>query len=350
MTDENGKGKGGSGSTPPPPPPVTHLSKQLMSGFEKYVPGDDFEEYLELFDNFMGLCNVTENANKLSALLHYIGPETYSTLKKLLKPDKPKEKTFQQNVKALKDHFCPAKHSVVEHFVFNEIKRNEGESVADFIVRLKDQAAKCNFGDFRDTAIRDKIVQGINDTCIQKLLLSKGGDITLEVAIETAVSGELTDKSVAKLNNSEAHSSRQSKDESVNKVSTSAKKDAKKEKSNENSYKSHGKNKDKHNNFYNKNNGKNKGKNFKGKNRNFRNYNDRNYDNNQFNNNYRNYNNNENFKDRRCYVCRNKGHIARDCWHRDDSVKMVSKSHHPYNDSGSGFSVSSSSNPLLKDL
>lgn len=67
MPEDNSKGSG-SGQTPHPP--VTHLSKQLMSGFDKYVPGDDFEEYLELFENFMFLCNVTENAN--NCLLFYI--------------------------------------------------------------------------------------------------------------------------------------------------------------------------------------------------------------------------------------------------------------------------------------
>ena len=66
-------------------------------------------------------------------------------------------------------------------------RQHESERVAQFVVELKRQALKCEFGTFLEEALRDRLVCGLKSVQIQKKLLAER-DLTLKKAFETAQS------------------------------------------------------------------------------------------------------------------------------------------------------------------
>ncbi|XP_064476132.1 uncharacterized protein LOC135390043 isoform X3 [Ornithodoros turicata] len=96
--------------------------------FEPYVEGgdEDFISYIERFGHFWKVTRIEDNALKTSALITEIGKRAYKTLKDLLLPSKPQQKTYDQLVQVLKDHYAPEGQVIAERFKFNRRYQHEG--------------------------------------------------------------------------------------------------------------------------------------------------------------------------------------------------------------------------------
>ena len=88
------------------------------------------------------------------------------------------------------------------------MRQGQGEPVDDFISRLKNLAAKCQFCDNAEVEDRalDQLIWGSRNPDIQKSLISRDKSLTLAAAIETARSHEATSKHMRTLaGSSESH-------------------------------------------------------------------------------------------------------------------------------------------------
>ena len=157
--------------------------------------------------------------------LSLIGQSTYKTLRNLLSPDKPGDRS----VDTLSKHYKPAPSEIVERFRFNSRIRRPGESIAAFVAELRALAEFYNFGDKLEVMLRDRIVCGINDDSIQRRLLSESR-LDYAKAVETALNMETTAQSMKTLKSkaeglsTEGDSAAQSQ---VKKTSTTASKSGK---------------------------------------------------------------------------------------------------------------------------
>ena len=142
---------------------------------------------------------ITEEAKKRAVFLSVIGPSNYKLLSSLLAPDKPGDKEYKALVDKLSEHFTPAPSKIVERFKFHTRFRKPGESVTAFVSELRSIAKSCNFGDTLETMLRDRIVCGINDSIIQRLLLAEKG-LSFKTALELAQGMESAAKNVRELN------------------------------------------------------------------------------------------------------------------------------------------------------
>ena len=127
-----------------------------------------------------------------------IGAVTYKTLRNILSPAKPGDKTYEELIEKLSPHFRPASSEIVERFKSHSRSRLPGESVATFVAELRSLLEFRNFGDTLDVMIRDRLVCGINDITIQKRLLSEPG-LTYAKAVEIAQSAETAAQSLREL-------------------------------------------------------------------------------------------------------------------------------------------------------
>ncbi|XP_075750793.1 uncharacterized protein LOC142817623 [Rhipicephalus microplus] len=129
-----------------------------MWEFDAFIEeGDeDFASYVERFGHYCKVAGVQDEELKKSAFISAIGKKAYKTLKDLLLPAKPEEKTFEDLVKVLSGHYEPSSQVIAERFKANRRYQGEAESVAAFAVTLKHIAAKCNYGTFLDDALRCK--------------------------------------------------------------------------------------------------------------------------------------------------------------------------------------------------
>ncbi|KAG5883796.1 hypothetical protein JTB14_036673 [Gonioctena quinquepunctata] len=78
-------------------------------------------------------------------------------MKSLVSPKKPEEATLAEVVILLKNHFDPEKLEIAETFNFNNYIQKSNQSVAEFVVELKELARSCNFEEFLNRALHKAV-------------------------------------------------------------------------------------------------------------------------------------------------------------------------------------------------
>ncbi|KAK3874855.1 hypothetical protein Pcinc_020237 [Petrolisthes cinctipes] len=147
-----------------------------------------FDENTEHLNNFLERLDLYFEANdvpeekRTPTLLSLVGPKRYSSLRDNLTPIKPSDKGYTELVEMLK---APEPMEMMERFRFYKRSQKPGESVVQYVDVLKHMTRFCNFGNFVDEAIRDRLVCGISDTNIQKKLINER-TLTLDSAVVVA--------------------------------------------------------------------------------------------------------------------------------------------------------------------
>jgi len=94
------------------PPP------QILGSLGEFHPAkDNISSYLERVQLYFE-ANTVEDDRKVAVLLTLIGGKTYDTLRSLLAPTLPREKTFEELLGVLKKHFEPQPLVIAERFRF----------------------------------------------------------------------------------------------------------------------------------------------------------------------------------------------------------------------------------------
>ena len=114
-----------------------------------------------------------------------IGSTTYALLSSLLAPAKPGDKPFKVLSETLLRHFDPKPLVIAERFHFHRRNQASSESISEYVAELRRLATHCEFGDYLEQALRDRLVCGIRHENTQKRLLSES-DLSLTKAIEMA--------------------------------------------------------------------------------------------------------------------------------------------------------------------
>ena len=165
---------------------------------EFVVEEERISAYLERVELYFG-ANDIANEKKVAILLSVIGAKTYAVLRSLVAPDQPKDKSFAELKALLKAHYDPKPLVIAERFRFYRRDQTAEESISEFLVELRRLAAHCEFGQFLDEALRDRLVCGLRNDAIQKRLLSEA-DVTLAKAVQIASSMESAEKQSLQLN------------------------------------------------------------------------------------------------------------------------------------------------------
>ena len=66
-------------------------------------------------------------------------------------------------IKALRTYFLPQRNVLYERFLFNSAVQKAGETVDQFVLRLRQLADTCEFDTLKDSLIRDRLVIGTKD-------------------------------------------------------------------------------------------------------------------------------------------------------------------------------------------
>ena len=161
---------------------------------------EEWTQYVERVNHFFDANDIVDAGKKRAVLLSVIGSSTYALLRNLVSPAKPREKSFDELVSVLKDHYNPTPSETVQRSRFNSRFRKPGESVAVFVAELRSLAEFCNYGESLDKMIRDRVVCGIMNSKIQaKLLAEKPETLSLKRAVEIAQSLETASKNAKEL-------------------------------------------------------------------------------------------------------------------------------------------------------
>ena len=119
-------------------------------------------------------------------------------LRNIVAPDKPATKEYDQLVEAFRTHLDPKPIIIGERFKFHRRNQREGKLIAQYIAKLRKLSKHCNFREFLDQALRNRLVCGLTSEAMQKRLLAEK-DVTLAKAQGIAVGMEAAGKQTNEL-------------------------------------------------------------------------------------------------------------------------------------------------------
>jgi len=103
-------------------------------------------------------------AVQVATCMSMIGEDVGAILNSLILTTTDKEKV-ETLIMKLDEYFLPKANEVFEAYIFNKIKQEEGESIDQFLTRVRIQAKNCNFGQLENKMVREKITIGISQRC-----------------------------------------------------------------------------------------------------------------------------------------------------------------------------------------
>jgi Zinc knuckle len=187
MAEKKNDGGGGGSAKKP---------NQFFGVMEPYLLGEDFKAYMTRFSNYLELNAVTDGIFKIRLLTNLMGPTASQKLINACKPKTPKEFTFAQIEEKCEAIFCGVKYTIAEHYKFNNRHQQEGESVTDYGIELQAMAENCKFGDFLDTALRDRFVAGLCDGHMKAKILNEAKEMKFDEVMKMAVNAEMVAENV----------------------------------------------------------------------------------------------------------------------------------------------------------
>ena len=101
-----------------------------------------------------------------------IGQETYEIHKGLIK--KEGDETIDEAYKIISDHFKAQRSEFAEEQNFRHMKRRQGEPVHDFVMKLRQQASHCTFGETLERNIISQFVAGSSMSAFKKKAANRG--------------------------------------------------------------------------------------------------------------------------------------------------------------------------------
>ncbi|XP_058838149.1 uncharacterized protein LOC131693899 [Topomyia yanbarensis] len=151
---------------------------------------EEWELYREQLEQFFVSNKIADDMKK-AVLINHLSARTYKLLRDLCTPDQPKEKSYKDLCTVLSTHFTPPVVVHKERRTFFRAQRGEGapESINDWIVRIKNLAANCKFGDALQHNLVNKFIDGLGGKAFDRVC-EENETLTLEKAQEIALKYE----------------------------------------------------------------------------------------------------------------------------------------------------------------
>ncbi|XP_015432785.1 PREDICTED: uncharacterized protein LOC107188904 [Dufourea novaeangliae] len=162
-------------------------------GLPTFNPNEDDESvypawkrWLRAFELFVASKNVADNNRKKAMLLHHGGLELQDVFYTLPDADSvgEGENAYKKAADALTTHFKPKLNMAYERHMFRQIKQRDGETMNQYITRLRQQAKNCEFP-AEEIEICGQIVEKCASNEIRRRLLERV-DFKLNDAMEIA--------------------------------------------------------------------------------------------------------------------------------------------------------------------
>lgn len=152
----------------------------LIGTVDPYVPNTSFSNYVEHFEYFFS-ANAFAEEKKKDLFMKLCGMAAFNEFKLLYPATDLKTLSYTEITKKLKERFDRVESDVVLRYKFRCRMQTPSESGENYILAVKLLAEQCDFGEFRDSAIRDQLIYGVYDKDLQRQLLNED-DLLLKTA------------------------------------------------------------------------------------------------------------------------------------------------------------------------
>ena len=149
----------------------------------------EWQHWLCTFNNFLSALDSTQ-INKLNLLINYISPNVYEYVTDC--------KGFEEAISLLNGIYIKPKNEIFARHLLASCKQDSGQSLDDFVQKLRCLAKDCNFKpvnaeQYRDDAIRDAFISGLLSSDIRQRLLERKM-LDFKTAFDEARSLEMAQK------------------------------------------------------------------------------------------------------------------------------------------------------------
>ncbi|XP_053689881.1 uncharacterized protein K02A2.6-like [Sabethes cyaneus] len=170
----------------------------LMGTIDPYVFGTSFSNYVERLEYFFS-CNDIPQDKKKDIFMSFSGMHVFEELKLLYPGIELRTLTYEAITKKLKERFDKIESDTILRHKFRSRKQGATETGENFILAVKLLAEQCDFGEFRDSAIKDQLIYGIYDKKLQKDILEID-NLTLRIVEQKIKNKEIIMSSTSALN------------------------------------------------------------------------------------------------------------------------------------------------------
>lgn len=125
-------------------------------------------------------------------MLTSLSQEVYTRIMDLCFPDLPETKSFKEIGEILKETYKPVVTVYIERRKFYEAEQNEGESVENFLARLRGLTRHCKFGNSFNDVLRDKFVCSLSKGPLFNKAIEMEPTANLEACVEAVLKKEAT--------------------------------------------------------------------------------------------------------------------------------------------------------------
>lgn len=160
---------------------------------------DNFTEYLERFEYIFTVNKIAEDQMKIALVMSMAGKEFHTKVTSLIMPRKPAQFKYDELMTELKKHFSPKTNLRYERYKFMSRKFESHETLSDFIVDLKFLADSCDYKDFLDHVLCDKLIWSLRDSSMQKRLLDEPITKSFSEICSIALSMEMVARNVEEM-------------------------------------------------------------------------------------------------------------------------------------------------------
>ena len=100
--------------------------------------------------------------------------------------NKQESATFGEAMSALNDYFVPKSNVPFERHLFRQIAQVSDETAEQFVCRLRQRAASCDFRVLEDDYIRDQVIDKCYSSHLRRKFLEQKGSVTLDCLLKIA--------------------------------------------------------------------------------------------------------------------------------------------------------------------
>ncbi len=163
--------------------------REFENAWEDYVTATELTRKLKKAD---GTDDPQGMAIVAATFCSVMGAECKKILNNLADMTPEKRRNPDEIIAAPRSHFVPQRNILYERFLFNTSTQKSGESVEQFVLRLRQLADSCEFETLKDSLIRDRIVIGTNDEAGRERLLRDRPVPDLAKVIDTLRAAEIS--------------------------------------------------------------------------------------------------------------------------------------------------------------
>ncbi|XP_048584107.1 uncharacterized protein LOC116603135 [Nematostella vectensis] len=173
----------------PAPPPMS-LQGDVVENWRDFESSWDY--YTIATDLRSKLTSPPGKEIVAATLCTVMGPESKKIMNSLPTLTNADKKDPKRIIEGLRNYFVPQRNVLYERFVFNSATQKPSESVDEYVVRLRHLAKSCEFGDLKDSLIRDRIVIGTTDEGGRERLLRERPVPSLDKVVESLRAAEIS--------------------------------------------------------------------------------------------------------------------------------------------------------------